>query len=439
MSSGRIIFLITFFLTLLLIDLYVFQAYKASFQDNSTKKKKRRNRIYWTVSLTTFTAAALVTFLNVHHVLRTIVLVLFMLLNFSKLFAVPILLFDDLRRGLFIGVKKIRDLFSTASEIAHRDPQDEIDQEAERETEEIELAPHSLSRSQFLSRAALISASIPFATMSFGIIDGVYDYKVKRVKLRLPNLPKSFEGLKIGQISDIHSGSFYSKKAVNGGIDLLLAEKPDAVFFTGDLVNEQTDEVRDYMDIFSRVKTPLGVYSTLGNHDYGDYKQWASPQAKKQNLDDLKQVHKRMGWDLLMNEHRFIEQGGDKLAIIGIENWGTGRFPKYGRMDLATPGTEDAAVRLLLSHDPSHWRAQVLKDYPQIDAMFAGHTHGMQFGIQFGSFQWSPIQYVYPEWAGFYKEGNQQLYVNVGYGFLGYPGRVGIYPEITIFELTKEV
>lgn len=392
----------------------------------STQKQKFLHYLYWIISITFFIAAGISIFFNVPRTFRTVAMVGFILINFSKLFALPFILSDDLRR-VFIWIKRKFQRERLPAE-----------QEATLVETSQESSPTKISRSEFLSKAGIIAASIPFATMTFGIIEGVYDYRIKRVKLKLPNLPKSFEGLKIAQISDIHSGSFYNKRAVQGGIDMLLAEKPDMVFFTGDLVNDETPEVKDYVDIFNKVKAPLGVYSTLGNHDYGDYKQWPSAQAKKQNLEDLKNVHrKNFGWDLLMNENRIIEQGGDKIAIVGIENWGKGRFPKYGRMDLATQGTEDAAVKLLLSHDPSHWRMQVLPEYKDIDAMFSGHTHGMQFGVRLGNFQWSPVQYMYPEWAGLYQDGQQQLYVNVGYGFLGYPGRVGIYPEISIFELTR--
>ncbi|UKJ07382.1 metallophosphoesterase [Solitalea lacus] len=425
MNSGRIIFLVVFNLLLFCADLYVFQAFKAIHKNQSPERRKWYNRIYWFISIAFLLMAACSVFFSVARWFRTLSLVGFMLINFSKLFALPFILIDDIRRGSWWLYAKIRYPKQHFPEIKHEEPL-------------LASNEHKISRSEFLSKAGIIAAAIPFSTMTFGIVEGVYDYKIKRVKLKLPNLPKSFEGLRLAQISDIHSGSFYNKRAVQGGVDLLLAEKPDMIFFTGDLVNDETSEVKDYIDIFNKVKAPLGVYSTLGNHDYGDYKQWSSAKAKQQNLEDLKTVHRKsLGWDLLMNENRIIEQGGEKIAIIGIENWGKGRFPKYGRMDLATKNTDDAAVKLLLSHDPSHWRMQVIPEYKNIDAMFAGHTHGMQFGIQMGDFQWSPIQYMYPEWAGLYTEGNQQLYVNVGYGFLGYPGRVGIYPEITIFELTR--
>ena len=244
--------------------------------------------------------------------------------------------------------------------------------------------------------------------------------------------------MKLIQISDIHSGSFYNKTAVQGGIDMLLKEKPDMVFFTGDLVNNKADELKeDYFDIFKQVKAPLGVYSTLGNHDYGDYHSWPNEKAKIDNINNLMEAHKLMGWNLLMDENKSITVDGASIGVLGIQNWGVG-FAQYGQLNKALINTEQYDTNLLLSHDPSHWRAQVLGQ-TNIDASFAGHTHGMQYGIEIGDFKWSPAQWRYKEWAGLYKENNQQLYVNRGYGFLGFPGRVGILPEITVFELKKSL
>ena len=195
--------------------------------------------------------------------------------------------------------------------------------------------------------------------------------------------------------------------------------------------------MEDYMDVFSQLKAPLGVYSTLGNHDYGDYVHWDSPQEKAANLEKLKQVHADLGWRLLMNEHVVLERGSDKIAILGIENWSAkARFPKYGHMEKAYVGTDAYPFKILLSHDPSHWMAEVRRSYQDVDLMLSGHTHGMQFGVEIPGFKWSPVQYVYPQWAGLYEEGGQRLYVNRGYGFIGYPGRVGILPEITVLELS---
>ena len=190
-----------------------------------------------------------------------------------------------------------------------------------------------------------------------------------------------------------------------------------------------------YQNSFGRLTAPLGVFSTLGNHDYGDYVQWPTAQAKIDNLEALKKVHANMGWHLLMNEHVVLDKKGEKIALLGIENWGAkARFPKYGKMDLAYPGTENIPFKILLSHDPSHWDAQILPGYPGIDLMLSGHTHGMQFGLENPYFKWSPVQWMYKQWAGLYEQGAQKLYVNRGYGFIGYPGRVGILPEITVIE-----
>jgi len=243
--------------------------------------------------------------------------------------------------------------------------------------------------------------------------------------------------VRIAQVSDIHSGSFFNKTAVKGGVEMVMKEKPDMIFFTGDLVNNESTEVKEYIDVFNKLRAPLGVYSVTGNHDYGDYKSWSSKEVKQQNFNDLIEAHRLLGFDLLMNENRFVEQGGEKLAIIGIENWGAGRFSKYGKMDQAYAGTEEASAKILLSHDPSHWDAQIRTTYKDIDLMLSGHTHGFQFGVEIGGFKWSPSQYAYKQWAGLYKEGEQYLYVNRGFGYLGYPGRVGMPPEITILELKR--
>lgn len=398
---------------LILLDFYIYRVLRTL---TSVNKRKLFSYIFWIITLLSMAAMLVGIFMSIGRTARTVIMVWFFVSYFSKLFALPIYLIDDLRRLILRG----RRMFNRKKQ--EKQPLSTTD---------------SIPRSEFLIKAGIAMAAIPFASLSFGIISGVHDYKIKRVKLVLPKLPASFEGLQIAQISDIHSGSFYNKKAVKGGVEMLMAEKPDVVFVTGDIVNDSTEEMKNYTDVFDKIKAPLGVFSVLGNHDYGDYRSWPSARAKAKNLEDLLTVQKNLGWDLLLNENRILEQGGEKIAIVGIENWGTGRFPKKGRMDLAMPGTEESAVKLLLSHDPSHWRAEVLSNYKDVDAMFSGHTHGMQFGVQLGEIQWSPVQYIYPEWAGLYQQNTQQLYVNVGFGFIGYPGRVGIYPEITIFELTR--
>ncbi len=297
-----------------------------------------------------------------------------------------------------------------------------------------------ITRSEFFDKTAIAVGLVPLASMVTGIISGATDYRVVRKTIYLPRLPKSFDGIRIGQFSDTHAGTFFNKTAVKGGVEMLMREKADVIFFTGDLVNYQTDEVDNYIDVFKKVRAPLGVFSSTGNHDYGNYRKWSNDAAKKKNFEDMITAHKLMGYDLLMNEHRFLEQGGEKIAIIGIENWGMGpphRFPKYGKLAEAYKGTDEASVRLLLSHDPSHWDAQVRPEFPGIDIMFAGHTHGAQMGVQIGDFRWSPSQYIYKQWAGLYREGDQFLYVNRGYGCIGYPGRVGMPPELTVIELKR--
>jgi predicted MPP superfamily phosphohydrolase len=274
-----------------------------------------------------------------------------------------------------------------------------------------------------------------FGTLVYGF-GNKYRYQVSRMRMSFKNLPAAFKGMRIVHISDIHSGSFTDKEAVEKGIKKILKEKPDMILFTGDLVNDRASEMKDYMDVFSQLKAPFGVYSTLGNHDYGDYARWESIEAKKENLEQLKQVHKNMGWRLLMNEHVVLEKGGDRIALLGIENWGAkGNFSKYGKMEEAYPGAEQYPFKILMSHDPSHWDAEVRTKYNDIDLTLAGHTHGMQFGLELPGFKWSPIKYMYKQWAGLYEAGDQRLYVNRGFGFLGYPGRIGILPEITVIEL----
>ena len=307
------------------------------------------------------------------------------------------------------------------------------------ETAEVTQAvENAIPRSEFLAKTGVILGAAPIVAISWGIISGAHDYRIRRKTLHLPNLPKEFDGIRIGQISDVHSGSFWNRTAVQGGIDMLNKEKADLVFFTGDLVNNMADEMRDYVEVFNKISAPLGVYSILGNHDYGDYVSWPSKQAKIKNLEKLIQTHRAMGWDILLDEHRILKEGDGEIAIIGIENWGAkARFPKYGNLKNAYQGTEDVPVKLLLSHDPSHWQAEVVPMYKDIDLTLSGHTHGMQFGVEIGDFRWSPVKYVYKEWADLYQSGNQYLYVNRGFGYLGFPGRIGIVPEITIIDLKK--
>ncbi|WP_316817087.1 metallophosphoesterase [Pedobacter nyackensis] len=419
---GRLSLIIFLSVFLLIFDYYCYRAILSVFKKWSPGTKKTFTIVWWTYTIGLVIGVFAGIYMNLYLTLRAVILVAFFLTVGCKAVMLPFLLLDDLRRA-FIKLIRINKKQKTG---------------ATKQVTAITDSAEPISRSAFIVKAGMLTAAVPLGSLSWGIVSGAYDYKIKRQKLILPNLPKAFDGIKMAQISDVHSGSFYNPKAVLGGVEMLLGEKPDFVFFTGDIVNDKATEMRDYQDIFAKIKAPLGVYSTLGNHDYGDYYYGKAPSvAKAKNLQEVIKTHKLMGWDLLMNENRRLKVDGEEIGILGIENWGMGRFPKYGRMDLAVKDTDDLPVKLLLSHDPSHWRGQVLEKYPQIDAMFSGHTHGMQFGVRTKDFQWSPVQYIYKEWAGLYQEQNQQLYVNVGYGFLGYPGRVGILPEITIFELKR--
>lgn len=291
------------------------------------------------------------------------------------------------------------------------------------------------SRKQFIKKVGLATAILPVTGFSFGIIKGAHDYEWFKYKVPVKGLPKAFHGLRIAQLSDIHSGSFFNKTAVEGGIEMFMKENADMVFFTGDLVNSRSSEVNDYFDIFKKIDAPLGVYSILGNHDYGDYTRWPSMHDKRQNLLNLYHAHEAMGWKLLLNQHHLLEVDGEVLPIIGVENWGKGRFQQYGDIPKAIQGIEDIPNKILLSHDPSHWDAVIRPEHPDIILTCSGHTHGFQMGVETPFFRWSPSQYLYKQWAGLYQVDGQYLNVNRGFGFIGYPGRVGIAPEMSLIEL----
>ena len=399
----------------ILLDFYIFQGIKAVSQGASDRTRVVIYGAYWGLSILVILALLSFMFINFHQWprLRNYIFTLIMGLFIAKLLAAVFLLVDDVRRLIqWVSGK----LFF-------------------RGTEGESINENAISRSAFLSWIGLGVGGALYSSLIYGF-SNKYSYEIRRVQLSFDNLPPAFKGLKIIQLSDIHSGSFSNKKAVSRGVDMVLAENADLILFTGDLVNDLATEMKDYKDVFSRLKAPMGVFSTLGNHDYGDYAWWETQEAKRANLEHLKQIQADMGWRLLMNEHVVLEKEGQQIALIGIENWSAkARFPKYGKMQEAYAGAEKYPFKILMSHDPSHWDAQVRPDYPDIDLALAGHTHGMQFGIEVPGLKWSPVQYVYTQWAGLYEEGRQKLYVNRGYGFIGYPGRIGILPEITVIEL----
>ena len=401
---------------MLALDFYVFQAIKTVSHNASDRTRVTFYLIYWLLAAATIATIILFPYvqtLQTSKFFRNYIFSIMAGLFIAKLVSSSIFLVDDLRRVVmwvmskFVTVKNTKDLAENAN----------------------------ISRSVFLSWLGLGTGTALFGTLLYGF-SNKYSYQIKKVQLAFDNLPKAFKGLKVVHISDIHCGSFQDKNAVHHGMDLIMQQNADLILFTGDLVNDRHTEVHEYMDVFNKLKAPLGVYSTLGNHDYGDYVAWESEHAKKENLAKLKSIHAELGWRLLMNEHVVLTKEDDSIALLGIENWGAkGRFPKYGKMHEAHPGTEKYLFKILLSHDPSHWDAEVKTKYEDIDLMLAGHTHGMQFGIENPYFKWSPVQWMYKQWAGLYEDGKQKLYVNRGFGFIGYPGRVGILPEITVIEL----
>lgn len=298
------------------------------------------------------------------------------------------------------------------------------------------------SRRKFVSTVALGVAAIPFAGLIYGMIQGKYNYRVLSYTLEFDDLPQSFDGYTITQLSDIHSGSFTNKEKVAYAIDLVNKQQSDLIVFTGDLVNNVVEEMHPWQSLFSKFKARDGVYSVLGNHDYGDYVSWPSPKGKTQNenLEELKQLQKNMGWNLLLNEHKTIERNGEAIKLIGVENWGIGGFKKAGDLDKACEGVEANEFKILMSHDPSHWKEKVKTHPKNIQLTLSGHTHGMQFGIEIpGVIKWSPVKYRYENWAGIYEELGRYINVNRGFGYLGYPGRVGMWPEVSVITLRKKI
>ena len=295
------------------------------------------------------------------------------------------------------------------------------------------------SRRKFVSKVALGIAAIPFGALLYGMIKGKYNYKVLQYTLEFDDLPSSFDGYTLTQISDIHSGSFDNPEKVKYAVDLVNKQQSDLILFTGDLVNNVAQEMDAWKDTFATLKATDGVYSVLGNHDYGDYVSWESAEKKQENLKALIALQKDMGWDVLLNESRTIQKNQQAIKLVGVENWGEGGFKKAGDLERACADVSAQDFTILMSHDPSHWQSRVKEHPKNIQLTLSGHTHGMQFGIEIpGWFKWSPVKYRYQNWAGIYKEFGRYINVNRGFGYLGYPGRVGIWPEVTVITLKKK-
>lgn len=403
---------------LFLLDIYFFQAVSLVIKDFAESRRNTITYIYW--SFTALTMLVVLSFLFVHpgdlpKFFRLYVFAIVLILVVSKLVGIVFIGLDDLIR-FFRWIYSL--VFPANIKAVGAD------------------VSTGISRLKFFNQLAIGFASLPFFGLIYGMVKGGFNYKVHTAKVILPNLPQEFNGLKVLQISDIHSGSFISTAPFERAVKMINDQKADIVFFTGDLVNDRSEEMKPFMEVFNKITAPMGVYSTLGNHDYGDYVTWDTAAEKEANLNMLKDIHAKLGWRLLLNEHIPLKKGNAEIALIGVENWGGNlHFTKYGDMKRAYEGTDKYPVKLLLSHDPSHWSMQVTEQFKDVDITFSGHTHGFQFGIEIPGFKWSPSQFVYKQWAGLYQKGSQYLYVNRGLGFLGYPGRVGISPEITVMEL----
>ena len=404
----RITFLFFFTLISIFFDIYFYQIVK---KHNKNKWIKFLIPIYWSFTIITITNFFLYTFqFELGYYYKTITFNIIIGNFISKVLTLPFILIDDLRRLITYIFRK-----------------------------KSSKSSNKISRSKFLSISASLAYGLPITSLTYGILsNNVYDYRIKRREIELKKLPIAFDGIKVCHISDIHVGSLRNRIAVRGGIDMITSEKPDAIFFTGDLVNDKAKELIGWGDDLSKIKAPLGVFSVLGNHDYGEYTSWRNESSKTKNFNDLLSAQKEFGWNLLRNENTKISIDGESINIIGVENWSASRrFQQYGKLDVAYDGLNKNEFKLLMSHNPSHWNAHVTSNFKDIDLTLSGHTHGLQYGIDIGKFRLSPVRLAYKQWADLYTMNNQHIYVNRGFGFMGYPGRVGILPEITILTLKR--
>ncbi|MBP1838391.1 metallophosphoesterase [Formosa algae] len=402
---------ILFFLVYALLDWYSFQAFK------SITKQRYVYRLYWVLSALVLGNFVYQLLLNPSHL---------KVLTHAKSYAFGFLLVVIVPKLILLVVLGFEDLL--------RFPQG-VYRYFTKDKQEFGYFPE---RRAFISKLAIGMAAIPFAGLLYGMFKGKYDFRVLKYTMNFEDLPEAFDGYRITQISDIHSGSFDNREKIEYAIDLINEQQSDTILFTGDMVNNLAEEMIPWKTTFSKLQAKDGKFSVLGNHDYGDYVQWNSEAEKDQNLEDLKAIQKEIGFDLILNDSRYLEKDGQRIALIGVENWGRGHFKKAGDLKQAVSKIDAHDFKILMSHDPSHWEDQVIHDDYHYHLTLSGHTHGMQFGIEIpGWVKWSPIKWRYKYWAGIYKEMGQYINVNRGFGFLGFPGRVGIWPEITVIELKK--
>ena len=419
-NSFKLLPFILFVSVLFLIDLYVFKGLKVLLNDiQNTALKKTILVAHWVVFITLtiwfffvlYNASSNLEFKNYKST--------YYLIGITFLFYLPKVLFS-----LFIFSDDIIILFKNIYNYFL--PSD------------TKSNGENISRLKFIYQLGIGAATIPFIGAAYGMIKGRYDFTIKNIPVKLPHLPDSFEGLTMVQLSDLHLGSFFNdKEPVAKAFQMVKDLNPDILVVTGDWVNNFANEAEDWIEEFKSLPAKMAKIAIVGNHDYGDYSAWSSDEKKRQNFDRLIEIHGEMGFQTLLNENIVLENEGQQLAIIGVENWGVKPFPQHGDLAKAKIGTENVPVKILLSHDPSHFEEIVTKGHPDIDLTLSGHTHGAQFGVELGNIKWSPVKYKYPRWAGMYEVAHQKLYVNRGFGYLAFPGRIGMPPEITHFTFSK--
>jgi uncharacterized protein len=412
-----------FLVFLLALDIYLWYSLKGQISEYNNPLKFFLGFLYW-IPLAAFLFLTSISSIQnvslVHPPLISYILGVTVVIYFAKLLTVIFFLLADFYRIIHFTVRHAR-AKHTGKPIHHGE---------------------NMTRGRFLRTIGLATGGLFFSGMVIGMVKWAHDFRVRNVNLRLPDLPWPFEGLRIVQISDLHLGSWASTGPMEEAVQIINDLDADLVLFTGDLVNYSTREAYRFKETLAAIESRHGVYAILGNHDYGDYVNWPSTEEKKENMEALYSFFSEIGWKLLRNSNEIIEKDGEKLAVLGVENWSaSNRFPKLGRIDKALKGTEEVPVRILMSHDPTHWEKEISLKYPGIDLTLSGHTHGFQFGVELKHFRWSFAQYIYKYWAGLYQNENsnkaQYLYVNRGLGMIGYPGRVGILPEITLITLNS--
>jgi predicted MPP superfamily phosphohydrolase len=414
------LFFLIFSIIILVIDFYAYRGVKKLASSYSKKTKRIIFYLFWIVPTTLIFGLLVFTIFN-RAIDPANVLVYFHYISGTFiLFYVPKL--------VFIIFNLVDDIIQLGKWFYKK---------TKRKTELDEKQGEHISRKQFLTRTGIVIAGLPFISIAYGIKWGKFNYTVRTHTQGFSNLPNAFNGLRIVQISDFHIGSFLNNiDEVEIAVDLINEQNADLLLFTGDFVNNLSSEMNKFLSILNKLNASVGKYSILGNHDYGEYVPWDSIEEKRQNLDTLVKIQENLGLKMLINDSDKVEMNGQSIEIVGVENWGLPPFPQYGDLDKALSKTNPDSFKILMSHDPTHWDEQVL-DKTNIDLTLSGHTHGAQFGIEIPGWRWSPVNMRYKRWGGLYKEGNQSLYVNTGIGFIGFPGRVGMPPEITVIDLKK--